>query len=70
MLVAASTLSIRLRAMRRLGFTPDINALPAIILALTIGLCLVAAHDLMPREAGSRTGQAPGLAGARSKAYI
>ena len=30
----------------RLGFTPDINALVAIILALTTGLCLIAAHDL------------------------
>jgi len=40
----------------RLGFTPDINALVAIILALTTGLCLIAAHDLMPREAGARAG--------------
>ena len=42
--------------MMRLGFTPDINALVAIILALTTGLCLIAAHDLMPREAGARAG--------------
>jgi spermidine/putrescine transport system permease protein len=51
-----STLPIRLWAMMRLGFTPDINALVAIILALTTGLCLIAARHLMPREAGSRAG--------------
>jgi ABC-type spermidine/putrescine transport system permease subunit II len=45
-----STLPIRLWAMMRLGFTPDINALVAIILALTTGLCLIAARHLMPRE--------------------
>ena len=51
-----STLPIRLWAMMRLGFTPDINALVAIILALTTALCLIAARHLMPREAGARTG--------------
>ncbi len=51
-----STLPIRLWAMMRLGFTPDINALVAIILALTTALCLVAARYLMPREAGGRAG--------------
>ena len=56
LLVADSTLPIRLWAMRCLGFTSDINALVAIILALTTGLCLIAAHDLMPREAGARAG--------------
>ena len=56
LLVVDSTLPIRLWAMMRLGFTPDINALVAIILALTTGLCLIAAHDLMPREAGARAG--------------
>jgi len=45
-----STLPIRLWAMMRLGFTPDINALVAIILALTTGLCLIAGRHLMPRE--------------------
>ncbi|HKF60672.1 MAG TPA: hypothetical protein VKB42_04880 [Dongiaceae bacterium] len=56
LLVADITLPIRLWAMMRLGFTPDINALVAIILALTTGLCLIAAHYLMPREAGARAG--------------
>jgi putative spermidine/putrescine transport system permease protein/spermidine/putrescine transport system permease protein len=45
-----STLPIRLWAMMRLGFTPDINALVAIILALTTVLCLIAARHLMPKE--------------------
>jgi hypothetical protein len=40
----------------RLGFTPDINALVAIVLALTTGLCLIAAHYLMPLEADARAG--------------
>jgi ABC-type spermidine/putrescine transport system permease subunit II len=44
-----STLPMRLWAMMRMGFTPDINALVAIILALTTVLCLVAARHLMPR---------------------
>jgi len=43
-------------AAMRLGFTPDINTLVAIIPGLTTGLCLIAAHDLMPREAGARAG--------------
>jgi citrate lyase subunit beta/citryl-CoA lyase len=46
---------IRLWAMMRLGFTPDINALVAIILALTTALCLIAARHLMPREVGARS---------------
>ena len=56
LLVVDSTLPIRLWAMMRLGFTPDINALVAIILALTTGLCLIAAHYLMPREARASAG--------------
>ena len=56
LLVVDITLPIRLWAMMRLGFTPDINALVAIILALTTGLCLIAAHYLMPREAEARAG--------------
>jgi ABC-type spermidine/putrescine transport system permease subunit II len=49
-----NTLPIRLWGMMRLGFTPDINALVAIILALTTGLVLVAARTLIPKEfAGS-----------------
>ncbi len=46
-----NTLPIRLWAMMRLGFTPDINALVALILAFTTLLCLLAARYLMPREA-------------------
>ena len=49
-----STLPMRLWAMMRLGFTPDINALVAIILALTTVLCLVAARQLMPKDAAAR----------------
>ncbi len=49
-----STLPMRLWAMMRLGFTPDINALVAIILALTTVLCLVAARHLMPKEVAGR----------------
>jgi len=45
-----NTLPIRLWGMMRLGFTPDINALVAIILALTTGLVLVAARTLIPKE--------------------
>ncbi len=49
-----NTLPIRLWAMMRLGFTPDINALVAIILALTTVMVVVAARYLIPREfAGS-----------------
>jgi putative spermidine/putrescine transport system permease protein/spermidine/putrescine transport system permease protein len=49
-----NTLPIRLWGMMRLGFTPDINALVAIILALTTGLVVVAARTLIPKEfAGS-----------------
>lgn len=43
-----NTLPIRLWAMMRLGFTPDINALVAIILVLTTILCLLASRYLMP----------------------
>ncbi len=45
-----STLPIRLWAMMRLGFTPDINALVAIILMLTIMLCALAVRQLLPVE--------------------
>ncbi|MDY0870947.1 ABC transporter permease [Dongia rigui] len=45
-----NTLPIRLWAMMRLGFTPDINALVAAILAFTTLLCLLAARYLMPKE--------------------
>jgi len=45
-----NTLPIRLWAMMRLGFTPDINALVTLILAFTTALCLIAARHLTPRE--------------------
>ncbi|MBX6322737.1 MAG: ABC transporter permease subunit, partial [Rhodospirillaceae bacterium] len=45
-----STLPMRLWAMMRLGFTPDINALVTLILAFTTVLCLLAARRLAPRE--------------------
>jgi ABC-type spermidine/putrescine transport system permease subunit II len=45
-----STLPIRLWAMMRLGFTPDINALVTIVLALTILLCVLAVRHLLPAE--------------------
>ena len=49
-----NTLPIRLWGMMRLGFTPDINALVAIILALTTVMVLVSARYLIPKEfAGS-----------------
>jgi len=44
-----STLPIRLWAMMRLGFTPDINALVAFVLLLTIILCVLAVRQLMPK---------------------
>jgi ABC-type spermidine/putrescine transport system permease subunit II len=34
----------------RLGFAPDINALVAIILALTTLLCILAVRFLLPAE--------------------
>ncbi|HVI89697.1 MAG TPA: ABC transporter permease [Dongiaceae bacterium] len=49
-----NTLPIRLWAMMRLGFTPDINALVAIILAFTTVLVLVAARQLIPKEFTAR----------------
>jgi putative spermidine/putrescine transport system permease protein/spermidine/putrescine transport system permease protein len=45
-----NTLPIRLWAMMRLGFAPDINALVAIILALTVLLCFVAVRQLLPAQ--------------------
>jgi putative spermidine/putrescine transport system permease protein/spermidine/putrescine transport system permease protein len=45
-----NTLPIRLWAMMRLGFTPDINALVALVLGLTTLLCIIATWQLLPRE--------------------
>lgn len=45
-----NTLPLRLWAMMRLGFTPDINALVAIVLALTTVMVLVAARYLIPKD--------------------
>ncbi len=36
--------------MMRLGFTPDINALVALILGFTTLICLLAARYLMPKN--------------------
>lgn len=49
-----NTLPIRLWAMMRLGFTPDINALVAVILGLTTILVLVAARQLIPKDFATR----------------
>jgi len=49
----ANTLPIRLWAMMRLGFAPDINALVAIILALTALLCVLAVRQFLPAETES-----------------
>jgi len=46
-----NTLPIRLWAMMRLGFTPDINALVALILAFTTLMCILAVRYLLPKEA-------------------
>jgi ABC-type spermidine/putrescine transport system permease subunit II len=43
-----NTLPIRLWAMMRLGFAPDINALVAIMLGLTVLLCMIAVRQLLP----------------------
>lgn len=45
-----TTLPVRLWAMMRLGFSPDINALVAWILMFTVLLCVLAAHFLVPRR--------------------
>ena len=45
-----STLPVRLWAMMRLGFSPDINALVALILIFTIVLCVFAARFLIPKQ--------------------
>jgi putative spermidine/putrescine transport system permease protein/spermidine/putrescine transport system permease protein len=46
-----NTLPIRLWAMMRLGFSPDINALVGIVLGLTILLCMIAVRLLLPKDA-------------------
>lgn len=48
-----STLPIRLWAMMRLGFTPDINALVTIVLALTVLICILAVRQLLSDVADS-----------------
>ncbi|TPL83105.1 ABC transporter permease [Mesorhizobium sp. B2-3-13] len=45
-----STLPVRLWAMMRLGFSPDINALVALILMFTVLLCVLAARFLIPKQ--------------------
>src|SRR5262249_55550430 len=49
-----NTLPIRLWAMMRLGFSPDINALVAAILAFTTIACLISARHLLPQRATAR----------------
>jgi ABC-type spermidine/putrescine transport system permease subunit II len=46
-----NTLPIRLWAMMRLGFSPDINALVGIVLGLTMILCAIAVRMLLPSGA-------------------
>jgi ABC-type spermidine/putrescine transport system permease subunit II len=48
-----STLPVRLWAMMRLGFSPDINALVALILIFTVLLCVLAARVLIPKQAAT-----------------
>ncbi len=48
-----STLPVRLWAMMRLGFTPDINALVTLILLFTTVLCLLAVRFVAPVKAAS-----------------
>lgn len=45
-----TTLPVRLWAMMRLGFSPDINALVALILLFTVLLCIMTARFLIPRQ--------------------
>jgi putative spermidine/putrescine transport system permease protein/spermidine/putrescine transport system permease protein len=45
-----STLPVRLWAMMRLGFSPDINALVALILLFTLLLCALTARLLIPKQ--------------------
>lgn len=45
-----NTLPMRLWAMMRIGFTPDINALITIILVLTTVLCCLVGRQLMPKS--------------------
>lgn len=51
-----STLPVRLWAMMRLGFSPDINALVALILLFTVLLCVLAARFLLPRQVATDRG--------------
>lgn len=48
-----TTLPVRLWAMMRLGFSPDINALVALILLFTVLLCVLAAHFLIAPDKGA-----------------
>jgi ABC-type spermidine/putrescine transport system permease subunit II len=43
------TLPLRLWAMMRVGFTPEINALVTLVLAVSIGLAIVTAWRLKPQ---------------------
>jgi putative spermidine/putrescine transport system permease protein/spermidine/putrescine transport system permease protein len=45
-----STLPVRLWAMMRLGFSPDINALVALVLLFTVLLCSLTVRFLIPKQ--------------------
>jgi spermidine/putrescine transport system permease protein len=42
--------------MMRLGFTPDINALVALVLGLTAAMCILAVRRLLLREMNDEIG--------------
>jgi putative spermidine/putrescine transport system permease protein len=52
-----NTLPIRLWAMMRLGFTPDINALVALILGLTAAMCILTVRFMLPKEMSSENAE-------------
>lgn len=51
-----TTLPVRLWAMMRLGFSPDINALISLVLIFTIVTCILAARFLIPARAVASQG--------------
>ena len=51
-----STLPVRLWAMMRLGFSPDINALVTLILIFTVLVCVLAARFLLPKPLARQGG--------------
>ena len=51
----ATTLPLRLWAMMRVGFTPEINALVTLVLLISIALTIVVGLRLQPRRVNART---------------